>query len=193
MRRAGFALVELAEFPIPPDWAPVRPGEGRRLGPPRLAEEHRPHELESGQLVLGSAGQQKGEVHAWNRCEGTLSPVNSCVPPIPFALTRRYFEILACVSIFVAQPGFGAAAGTESPGTARGACLSEKSYHPAPRPRFAEIRDRLPSPVFEERPERVSIHWKIWELPFKNFHEPAPGSGYVSQFIDAQTSWELTS
>jgi len=29
------------------------------------------------------------------------------------------------------------------------------------------------------------MYWKSWELAFKNFHEPASGSGYVSQFIDA--------
>ncbi len=63
--------------------------------------------------------------------------------------------------------------------------FSKKSYPPAPLPRFAELRDRLPSPVFGERPEWVSMYWKSWELAFKNFHEPAAGSGYVSQFIDA--------
>ena len=29
------------------------------------------------------------------------------------------------------------------------------------------------------------MYWKAWELAFRNFHEPAPGSGFVSQFIDA--------
>ncbi len=40
-----------------------------------------------------------------------------------------HFQILAYALIFVAQPGFGAAAGTESPGAARGVYLSEKRYH----------------------------------------------------------------
>ncbi|RLT20047.1 MAG: hypothetical protein DWI29_04470 [Planctomycetota bacterium] len=29
------------------------------------------------------------------------------------------------------------------------------------------------------------MYWKTWELAFRNFHEPQPGSGFVSQFIDA--------
>ena len=29
------------------------------------------------------------------------------------------------------------------------------------------------------------MYWKAWELAFNNFHEPASGSGFVSQFIDA--------
>ncbi len=98
---------------------------------------------------------------------------------------NSYFEILACALISFAQSGFGAGVGIESSGAARGIYFSKKSYQPAPLPRFAEMRDRLPSPVFGERPEWVSMYWKSWELAFKNFHEPAPGSSYVSQFIDA--------
>jgi glycogen debranching enzyme len=31
----------------------------------------------------------------------------------------------------------------------------------------------------------VKTYWKAWELGFHNFREPAPQSGFVSQFIDA--------
>ncbi|MCX6133233.1 MAG: trehalase family glycosidase [Ignavibacteriales bacterium] len=31
----------------------------------------------------------------------------------------------------------------------------------------------------------VRLYWKAWEIAFRNFHEPAPASGFVSQFIDA--------
>ena len=31
----------------------------------------------------------------------------------------------------------------------------------------------------------VQMYWKTWELAFRNFYEPRPGSGFVSQFIDA--------
>jgi hypothetical protein len=72
---------------------------------------------------------------------------------------NRHLQILACTLIFVAQTGFGAAAGTESQGATQGVYSYEKSYQPAPLPRFAEIRDRLSSPIFEERPEWVSVYW----------------------------------
>jgi hypothetical protein len=29
------------------------------------------------------------------------------------------------------------------------------------------------------------MYWKTWELAFRNFYEPRPESGFVSQFIDA--------
>jgi hypothetical protein len=67
----------------------------------------------------------------------------------------------------------------------QGAFLSKKRYTPSPLPVFATTRDRLPSPIFEEDPDYVRCYWKAWELAFKNFHEPAPDSGFVSQFIDA--------
>jgi len=54
-----------------------------------------------------------------------------------------------------------------------------------PLPTFAESRTLLPSPIFDENRVWVETYWRAWELAFKNFHTPAPRSGYVSQFIDA--------
>jgi len=59
------------------------------------------------------------------------------------------------------------------------------TYTPAPIPLFEETKGRLPSPIFDENPLYVRMYWKTWELAFRNFHEPAPKSGFVSQFIDA--------
>ncbi len=59
------------------------------------------------------------------------------------------------------------------------ASLSEKL------PSFDLLRDRLPSPVCGAHPQWVDMYWKAWELAFRNFHEPAAGSGFVSSFIDA--------
>ena len=78
-----------------------------------------------------------------------------------------------------------ATAVAETPTPAQGAAFSKKVYQQKPLPQFAEVRDQLPAPVFSEKPEWVTMYWKAWELAFKNFHDPAPGSGYVSQFIDA--------
>jgi hypothetical protein len=54
-----------------------------------------------------------------------------------------------------------------------------------PLPHFASLRSALPSPVFDENPVWVDTYWKAWELAFRNFHDPPPGSGFVAQFIDA--------
>jgi hypothetical protein len=67
----------------------------------------------------------------------------------------------------------------------QGTFFSKKQYIPAPIPKFETARDKLPSPIFDEDPEYVKCYWKAWELAFRNFHEPADGSGFVSAFIDA--------
>lgn len=63
--------------------------------------------------------------------------------------------------------------------------LAVPSAPAAPLPAYAAYRDRLPEPICEEHPEWVGLYWKAWELAFHNFHNPAPGSGFVSLFIDA--------
>jgi hypothetical protein len=67
----------------------------------------------------------------------------------------------------------------------QGTFFSKKQYIPSPIPKFETARYKLPSPIFDEDPEYVNCYWKAWELAFRNFHEPAASSGFVSQFIDA--------
>ncbi|MBN1509593.1 MAG: hypothetical protein JW955_22280 [Sedimentisphaerales bacterium] len=67
----------------------------------------------------------------------------------------------------------------------QGMYFSKKQYEAKPLPVFEAMRDKLPSPIFDEDPSYVRCYWKAWELAFRNFHEPAKGSGFVSQFIDA--------
>jgi len=73
----------------------------------------------------------------------------------------------------------GAEAGPNEPAHVAGA--QEKRA----LPQFEAMRDALPSPVYDEDPGFVRTYWKAWELAFRHFHEPAPGSGFPSQFIDA--------
>jgi hypothetical protein len=70
-------------------------------------------------------------------------------------------------------------------GPPQGIYFAKKEYVPHPLPTFAETRDRLPNPIYDENPLYVQMYWKTWELGFRNFYEPKPGSGFVSQFIDA--------
>ncbi|MBN2132071.1 MAG: hypothetical protein JW741_21400 [Sedimentisphaerales bacterium] len=86
--------------------------------------------------------------------------------------------VVGAVLVMVAFMTSGAAA-------QQGKFFGKKRYVPKPLPAFASTREKLPAPIFEEDPAYVACYWKTWELAFKNFHEPAPGSGYVSQFIDA--------
>jgi hypothetical protein len=67
----------------------------------------------------------------------------------------------------------------------QGRYFAKKQYQPAPLPKFAEMKDRLPSPIYDDNPLYVSMYWKAWELAFRNFHAPTLANGFVSQFIDA--------
>ncbi len=68
---------------------------------------------------------------------------------------------------------------------AQGMYFAKKQYVPKPLPKFAETKGKLPGPIYDENPLYVQMYWKTWELGFRNFYEPKPGSGFVSQFIDA--------
>jgi len=67
----------------------------------------------------------------------------------------------------------------------QGEYFAKKQYVPKPLPKFAETKDKLPNPIYDENPLYVRMYWKTWELAFHNFYEPKPGSRFVSQFIDA--------
>jgi len=66
----------------------------------------------------------------------------------------------------------------------RGAFFAKKTYEPEPLPTFADTKAKLPAPVFDENPEAVRCYWKAWELAFSHFRQPAPGSPFVSNYID---------
>ena len=66
-----------------------------------------------------------------------------------------------------------------------GIYFAQKAYEPKPLAKFGELRSRLPSPIYDDDRLLVRLYWKAWELAFRNFNEPAPQSGFVSQFIDA--------
>jgi len=66
-----------------------------------------------------------------------------------------------------------------------GTFFAKNRYETRPVPQFENLKTDLPQPIFDENPLFVEMYWKTWELAFRNFNEPAPGTGFVSQFIDA--------
>ncbi len=92
---------------------------------------------------------------------------------------------VACVIVFLSAWAAKAAFAAETAPGEQGRYFTKKEYAPKPLPRFSETRGRLPSPIYDEDPLYVAMYWKTWELAFRNFYEPAPASGFVSQFIDA--------
>jgi len=70
-------------------------------------------------------------------------------------------------------------------GPIQGEYFAKRQYVAKPLPIFAETKGKLPGPIYDENPLYVRMYWRTWELAFRNFYEPKPGSGFVSQFIDA--------
>ena len=114
-------------------------------------------------------------------------------------VTRAWLFLVAAFSSWCAAPDSGglsptgslAGAGQTTNGRSvaaeqnRGMYFARKAYVPALPAKFAATRDKLPSPIYDEDPACVQMYWKAWELAFRNFYEPPPGSSFVSQFIDA--------
>ena len=51
-------------------------------------------------------------------------------------------------------------------------------------PRFKDIKDRLPVPIWENHQDTIDCYWKAWKLAFGNLCQPREGTGFVSPFID---------
>jgi Mannosylglycerate hydrolase MGH1-like glycoside hydrolase domain len=85
--------------------------------------------------------------------------------------------LLGCSTILATQSG--------GESDVLGKYFVKKKYSPVPLPNFEEMRNQLPSPIYDANPLWVEAYWKTWELAFKNFYQPPPGSGFVSNFIDA--------
>jgi hypothetical protein len=67
----------------------------------------------------------------------------------------------------------------------QGKYFSKKQYKRTALPVFAELKNQLPRPVFDEDSNFIKQYWKAWELASRNFYEPTPENGFVSQYIDA--------
>ena len=98
---------------------------------------------------------------------------------------RRYQNLLRATAILLATLLNGVASRPVLAQSQQGQYFAKKEYTPKRLPKFAETRDRLPAPIFDEHPVYVQMYWKTWELAFRNFYEPPSGSGFVSQFMDA--------
>lgn len=58
-------------------------------------------------------------------------------------------------------------------------------------PLFADIKTKLPQPVWPNRPDAIQCYWRTWELAFSNLHQAKAGTGFVSPFMDAAFNGHL--
>jgi len=66
----------------------------------------------------------------------------------------------------------------------RGVYFSKKTYTEKSIPTFETTKDKLPSPIIEDKPELIKLYWKTWRLAFDHFRKPPKGSPFVSNYID---------
>lgn len=67
----------------------------------------------------------------------------------------------------------------------RGMFFSKKNYSDAPLPIFDEVKDKLPHPLLQAKPDWIECYWYALKILFGNTHKPSEKSGYVSNFVDA--------
>ena len=51
-------------------------------------------------------------------------------------------------------------------------------------PDFDQTRNRLPQPIYDEDPGYIQMYWDTWRMAFGRFRQPAPGSPFISNYID---------
>ena len=54
----------------------------------------------------------------------------------------------------------------------------------APLPIYAEVKDKLPRPVWQGHDDVLACYDKVWEIAFRNLRKPNAKAGFVSNFID---------
>ena len=51
-------------------------------------------------------------------------------------------------------------------------------------PKYEDIKDRLPKPIWEGHEDAIACYNKVWEIGFGNLRKPNAEAGFVSNFID---------
>ena len=68
-----------------------------------------------------------------------------------------------CLVLLLAGPTMFLAQSTSSGGSeVQGGYFPKKQYSPTPLPQFADLREQLPSPIYEANPLWVQAYWKAW-------------------------------
>lgn len=51
-------------------------------------------------------------------------------------------------------------------------------------PTFEQAHSKLPTPIWEARPDVISSYWRAWEIAFSNLKEINKKNGFISPYID---------
>lgn len=67
----------------------------------------------------------------------------------------------------------------------RGMYYEKKEYDGVPFLKYEEVKQLLPVPMISAHPEWTKCYDYAISVLYSNIHQPAPGSGFVSNFVDA--------
>lgn len=67
----------------------------------------------------------------------------------------------------------------------RGMYFEKKEYDGVPYLKYDEVKDLLPAPIVTNHQEWVDCYHYAVRILYTNIHQPAEGSGFVSNFVDA--------
>ncbi len=67
----------------------------------------------------------------------------------------------------------------------RGMYFEKKEYDGVPYLKYDEVKDLLPVPIVSNHQEWVDCYHYAVRILYTNIHQPAEGSGFVSNFVDA--------
>ncbi|MCJ8321430.1 MAG: hypothetical protein MJK12_17475 [Colwellia sp.] len=65
-----------------------------------------------------------------------------------------------------------------------GSFYPKKHYSGQAIPSYAKNKDKLPKPIFDDKPEYIDFYYKAWQIGFAHFKKPQATSPFVSNFID---------
>ncbi len=65
-----------------------------------------------------------------------------------------------------------------------GGNFAKQEYTPEPIPLFEQSIDQLPQPILDGDPGWIDMYWTCWEIAFRGFKQPPPGSPLVSNWLD---------
>lgn len=78
-----------------------------------------------------------------------------------------------------------------------GAYFNGKGNKGTPLPTFAQVQDKLPSPILDAHPDWIQMYWKCWQISFSHLMAPPPASPFISNwqgqgngFLDRIFQWD---
>jgi hypothetical protein len=51
-------------------------------------------------------------------------------------------------------------------------------------PKLEDVRALLPAPIWSGHNAALEAYWKVWEIAFRNLHNPSPENHFVSPYMD---------